>query len=62
MQRPAYWTHEAGGREHLYYFVPVKRHPPPYRRQVKVEATLDVADDGTLAGIEFLIEDVSPPK
>ncbi len=47
--------------EHLYYFAPTKRAPPPYKRQVHVEAILDIAEDGTLAGIELVHGDLPPP-
>lgn len=38
----------------LYYFAPSNRRPPPYLRQVEVKAILDIADDGTLAGVELV--------
>ncbi len=46
---------------HLYYVRLKVRHPPPYTTQRRVEAILDIADDGTLAGIE-LIDEMPPPK
>ena len=63
-ERPAYWTFderayaEFGYR--LYYFAPTNRARPPYRTQLHVEAIIDIADDGTLAGVE-LIDDRMPP-
>lgn len=59
-QRPAYWTHEDGPGGHAYYFAPGQRKPPPYTTQRRVEAIIDIAEDGTLAGIE-LIYDMPPP-
>lgn len=63
-RRPAYWTFdEKAYREHglrLYYFAPLAAAAPPYLRQVHVSAIIDVAADGTLAGVE-LIDDTTPP-
>lgn len=59
----AYWTHDAEAVDvagHLYYFAPANRRAGPYRTQRKVWATIDIADDGTLAGVE-LTEDMPPP-
>ena len=58
-KRPAYWTHdyEAG---HLYYFAPSNRTPGPYLTQRRVTAIIDIASDGTLAGVE-LIDAMPPP-
>ena len=44
----------------LYYFAPQPRHPGPYLRQREVKAIIDIAEDGTLAGVE-LIDDMPPP-
>jgi hypothetical protein len=44
----------------LYYFKIIGAPPPPYRVQRHVEAIIDVADDGTLAGVE-LIDNMPPP-
>lgn len=59
----AYYTHEecevAG---HLYYIALADRVPGPYKRQIEVKAILDIADDGTLAGIEIIDGDVPPPS
>ena len=35
---------------------------PPYRIQRHVEAILDIADDGTLAGVELIDNMPPPPK
>jgi len=64
--RPAYWTHDDKAvdeiGEHLYYFAPANRRPPPYRNQRRVEAIIDIADDGTLAGVELIEKMPPPPK
>ena len=59
-KHPAYWTHsdEAG---HSYYFAPSNRTKPPYRKQIHVEAIIDVAEDGTLAGVELIDLKMPPP-
>lgn len=56
-KRPAYWTYDP--EAHAYYFAPRYRTKPPYLRQIHVEAILDVASDGTLAGVEII--DVKAP-
>jgi hypothetical protein len=43
----------------LYYFAPQTRAPGPYLEQRHVRAIIDIASDGTLAGIE-LIDDMPP--
>lgn len=62
--RPAYWTHDDKAAdeigEHLYYFAPEGRAAPPYKTQRHVEAIIDIAEDGTLAGVE-LIDNMPPP-
>jgi hypothetical protein len=56
----AVFTHEEDETAgHLYYFAPAERHPGPYKTQRRVEAIIDIADDGTLAGIELI--DRMPP-
>lgn len=59
MLRKSYWTYD-GEHGHMYYFYPVDRRPAPYLKQREVKAIIDIADDGTLAGIE-LIDDMPPP-
>lgn len=62
-RRAAFWTHDdeaAKDGEHLYYFAPINRAPSPYKTQRHVRATIDIASDGTLAGVE-LIDDMPPP-
>ena len=46
--------------EPKYYFAPADRAPGPYKQRRRVKAVIDIADDGTLAGIE-LIDDMPPP-
>ena len=61
--RPAFWTHDDKAAEdvgHLYYFAPANRAKPPYLKQRHVKAIIDIARDGTLAGVE-LIDDMPPP-
>lgn len=57
--RTANWTYDEGAR--AYYFAPSERSQAPYLKQVHVEAIIDVADDGTLAGIEIIDERAPPP-
>jgi hypothetical protein len=61
----AWWTFdERASEEHglrLYYFSPSNRGRPPYREQLHVEAILDIAADGTLAGIELIHGDLPLP-
>lgn len=45
----------------LYYFAPANRQPGPYLRQREVMAIIDIAADGTLAGVE-LIDDMPPAR
>ena len=62
-RRPAFWTHDDNAVEdvgHLYYFAPANRAKPPYLKQRHVKAIIDIAQDGTLAGVE-LIDDMPPP-
>ena len=59
----AWWTHDADAAievGHLYYFAPADRSPGPYKTQRHVTAIIDIAADGTLAGVE-LIDDMPPP-
>lgn len=62
-KRSAYWTFDEKAAEtvgNLYYFAPLDRSPPPYLTQRRVEAIIDIAADGTLAGVE-LIDNMPPP-
>lgn len=63
IKHPAYWTHEdSDDTGHLYYFAPSNRANPPYRNQKEVKAIIDIAEDGTLAGIELIYDMPPPPK
>lgn len=60
-ERPATWTCETSDvHGPLYYIALTERSAPPYRNQKHVEAILDIADDGTLAGVE-LVDDMPVP-
>jgi len=63
-RQQAFWTYDLATfetiGEHLYYFAPADRAPPPYKTQRHVRAVIDIAEDGTLAGVE-LIDDMPPP-
>lgn len=58
--RPAYFTYvpKHGG---AYYFAPSNRTPPPYREQRETTAILDIASDGTLAGVELVFGPLPAP-
>lgn len=64
-RRQAFWTYdEQAFKEHgyhLYYFAPANRTKSPYRKQIHVDAILDIADDGTLAGVELVSGPLPPP-
>ena len=45
---------------HAYYFEPDEKHEPPYRKQIHEKAIVDVAADGSLAGVEII--DPKMPK
>lgn len=58
---PATYTHDFDKHAgHLYAFRPVGAAPGPYTKQRHVQAIIDIADDGTLAGVE-LIDRMPPP-
>ena len=60
-QHSAFWTYDSEVR--AYYFAPTSRRPSPYRRQIEATVVLDIADDGSLAGIELLAPaTVCPPQ
>lgn len=52
--------HDDEDAGHLYYVKLKGRSPPPYLTQRRVTAIIDIAADGSLAGIE-LIADMPPP-
>lgn len=58
-RRQAHWTYDP--EAHAYYFAPESRAEPPYRHQKRATAILDIAADGTLAGIELADGDLPPP-
>lgn len=55
----AFWTYD--GEAEAYYLAPETRCAPPYREQRHVTAILDIADDGTLAGVELVMGNLPPP-
>jgi hypothetical protein len=55
----AHWTYDPQAR--AYYFAPANRAASPYRTQRHVTAILDIAIDGTLAGVELVMGDLPPP-
>ncbi len=57
--RSAYWTYDE--KAGAYYFAPIERVAPPYRKQIEVAAILDIAADGTLAGVELVMGNLPPP-
>lgn len=54
----AQWTYDPEAE--AYYFAPMQASPPPYLKQRHVNAIIDIASDGTLAGVE-LIDNMPPP-
>ena len=63
-RHPAYWTHDAEAVDevgHCYYLAPTGRKDPPYTTQRTVTAIIDIADDGTLAGVELIFKMPPPP-
>jgi len=60
-KRPGYWTYDDSEGQRAYYFGPLHPTAPPYLHQRHVEAILDVASDGTLAGVELVFGDLPPP-
>lgn len=55
----ATFTYEHSEAGNLYYFAPQTRAPGPFREQRYVNAIVDIASDGTFAGVE-LIDDMPP--
>lgn len=51
---PAIWTYDNDSHGGAWYVRIEPRTKPPYRRQIHVEAIIDVAEDGTMAGIEII--------
>jgi hypothetical protein len=59
-KRQAYWTCDQTASGPLYYFAPMNRQPGPYEQR-EVTAILDIAADGTLAGVELVMHGLPPP-
>lgn len=59
-KNPAYFTYESSPNHRAYYFAPLNRKLPPYYMQRLVTAILDIAPDGTLAGVELVLGDLPP--
>jgi hypothetical protein len=57
---PATFTYDGDGEE-AYYFAPAERPKGPYLKQVTTEAIINVAFDGTFAGVELFPRGVLPP-
>jgi hypothetical protein len=55
----AYYTYDAAAG--AYYFAPSERTAGPYKEQRHVTAILDVAPDGTLAGVELVMGELPEP-
>ena len=51
MRGSACWTYDDEVKAR--YFGLNERSPPPYRKQIRVEAILDLDSDGRLAGVEI---------
>lgn len=66
IKHKAYFTYDKEAfkdiGEHLYYFGPVKRANSPYKIQREVKAIIDIADDGSLAGVELIYNMPHPPR
>jgi hypothetical protein len=58
--RPAWWTYD--GEAEAYYFAPTDAAKPPYLTQRRVVGVIDIAKDGTLAGIELINVDAAAPR
>ena len=56
----AKWTYD--GEADAWYFALDERQAPPYLTQRRIEAIVDIAADGTLAGIEILVPMPPPPS
>jgi hypothetical protein len=59
----ATWRCSLTEQGNLWYLRLSERRYPPYVKQIHVEAIVDIADDGTVAGIEIIDEKMlGPPK
>ncbi len=59
VRRRATWTYDE--EAHAYYFAIEGRTPSPYLNQREVTAIIDIAGDGTFAGIELAMGDYPAP-
>lgn len=61
MEGAGYWRYD--DEVQAWYFGLAERAAPPYKRQVIVEAVVDLDDDGRVAGFEILSgeEALKPP-
>jgi len=48
----AFWRYDTEAK--AWYFAPEMRANGPYKRQIRVEAIIDIGHDGTLAGVEII--------
>lgn len=60
-QRKATFTYDDEDGLRLYYFAPLERAPGPLTQR-HVRAIVDIAADGTLAGVELIDNMPDPPK
>lgn len=58
-KKPAWFTYDP--EADAYYFAPSERTAHPYLEQREVRAILDIASDGSLAGVELVWGDLPPP-
>jgi hypothetical protein len=58
-QRKAFYTYDEEAE--AYYFAPLVTAAGPYLEQREVQAIIDVASDGTLAGVELVFGRLPPP-
>lgn len=59
-RHPGFWTYDDSFGQISYYFAPECRAKPPYGIQREVKAIIDIANDGTLAGVELTWGDLPP--
>jgi hypothetical protein len=55
----AHFTYDESAN--TYYFAPNDRAPPTFEENRSVMALIDTADDGTLADIQLVLDDLPPP-
>lgn len=59
-QLSASYTHDPEAE--MYYFAPSERAPGPYKKQIKISAMVDIASDGSFAGVEFDSAQIKQPE